>query len=230
MMISKYFKNVNLIQQANRELIEENIAQTKLISILGDKFFPTTNFSLKNFMILHVINEIVINNHKTIVEFGAGYSTFVLNEVVNKFNLDIKVYCIEHDSEWINFLKHEYDINKIEFIHAELNTSFKFKEKKYFWYDTDIIEAAIKNSEIDLCLIDGPKAGIESLKFSRYYASVFLKNKLSQTSCIFLDDTRREAEKEIIQYWSNEMNLEFVKKHNYSYSRNNFNKYSSVPL
>jgi hypothetical protein len=229
-MIRKYFRNINEIQLKNKELIEEGIALNKINQLIDNNFFPTTNFSLKNYMILHVVNELLINQRKTVLEFGSGYSTFVLNQLINKFNLNIQVFSVDQDEDWIKFLSSNYNLNNIQFIHAKLNKNFEHKNKSYFWYDTNEINSYLNDKKIDLVLIDGPKAGIEKLKYSRLYAAEFLKSNISDDCAIFLDDTNRFAEQEIIEIWSKFLDIEFIKKHNYSYSRIDSIHYSSIPL
>lgn len=197
-----------------------------LLKMFDENFFmPITSWSLSPAQVHHICNDIVINKRKNIIEFGAGYSTICFAQLLKINKIEAVFFSVEDNLDWINDLKNilksleltEY----VNFIHAPLKNIdkeylYKNQEK---WYDANAISEATENlKNIDLLIVDGPFGG--STPFARHSAFPFFKNRLSENFAIFLDDTNRNGEKEILAAWNSQFSFYQVEKEDYTYLSN----------
>ncbi|MFK5957867.1 MAG: class I SAM-dependent methyltransferase [Lutibacter sp.] len=199
-------------------------------------YLPFTPFSLNPYTIVHILNDILLNNRKQIVEFGSGISTIIIARFVQVNNLETKILSIDNNMEWKKIISKELEKynckDKIKLVVGELKEHHQTKLAKYdnkYWYDFKIVKEAIDSLDvaIDLVVVDGPSTGYSI--YSRYPAIPLIKNKLAENVSIFLDDTRRKGEKEILVNWNKEIagELQFEKMYGVIKKGNNF---SSKPL
>ena len=161
---------------------------------------PFTTFSLNPGTILHIINEIQINNRKSIIEFGSGISTIVLARHITENNLPILISSIESDKYWIDFIDSQlikYNCRHVvDLEYAPLSTSLN---NDFLWYDCRKVSEIVENKKFDLVIVDGPSGG--GGKFARKPALNAIIDNLDTNFCIFLDDVRRSDEKQILEQW-----------------------------
>jgi predicted O-methyltransferase YrrM len=71
-----------------------------------------------------MLNDIVINDRKSIIEFGSGLSTIMIGRLIKKNGLDTRVLPVEHDEEWMKalagILKNENTGDAVTLLHARL--------------------------------------------------------------------------------------------------------------
>ncbi|MCF4102114.1 class I SAM-dependent methyltransferase [Gillisia sp. M10.2A] len=171
-----------------------------------DSFIPFSAWAISPSTILHVLNDISINKRNRIIEFGSGASTFYIAKLIKTLKLKASFYSVESDKEWANELESLlklYEISDfVRVIYAPLSTvpnEYKLKEQSV-WYDVNKLDEALKDdAKFDLVLVDGPFGG--STPYARYSAIPYLKSLLSKNASIYLDDTNRKDEKEIIVQW-----------------------------
>lgn len=229
----KDFTGFNSIVKILKQLNKQNeVSALQLLDDLMPKstYIPLTTYSILPSTIHHVANEVIVNERTKIIEFGAGYSTFVLAKLIKKNNLNAKFYSIESNLDWIDLLRGVLEKEEltdfVKLIHSPLTDSaFSFKEHKK-WYDTDILDKHIGNEKFDLVVVDGPM-GTE--KYSRFGAIPYLLNKLKEDYFILLDDTFRKEELEIIEEWSKTLKVNYRKSNIYSTINNN-NTFESRPF
>lgn len=197
-----------------------------LLKMFDNNFFmPITSWSLSPAQVHHICNDIVINKRKNIIEFGAGYSTICIAQLLKINKIEATFYSIEDNQDWIDDLKGILKslelTDYVNLIHAPL----KNIEKEYLyknqekWYDTTILSENTRNiKNIDLLIVDGPFGG--STPFARHSAFPFFKNRLSENFAIFLDDTNRIGEKEILAAWSSQFSFYQLVKEDYTYLSN----------
>jgi hypothetical protein len=171
-------------------------------------YLPFTPFSLNPYTIIHVLNEILINKRKRVVEFGSGISTIIISQFIKINNLDTQLLSVDNNLKWQDFISEEIKKNKSEnsttLIHAPLKNivhdKFIFKDNSS-WYDFDVISENLGTlRDVDLLIVDGPGAGTSS--YIRFPALLSVKPYLSDSYCVFLDDVRRQGEREIALKWS----------------------------
>ncbi|WP_299522929.1 class I SAM-dependent methyltransferase [Winogradskyella sp.] len=198
-------------------------------------YLPFTPFALNPYTIVHILNDILLNDRKQIIEFGSGVSTIVISQFIKVNNLNTKILSIDNNKGWQEIIKKEVKKysgdDNLTLIHADivknLNADYIVR-KNYSWYDNTIIAEKVKTlKDIDLIIVDGP--GTEESAYIRYPALLSVKNNLAKSFCVFLDDTRRDGEREIISMWNNQFNgdLKFEKMYaTISVGK----KYSTKPL
>ncbi|NEM98896.1 class I SAM-dependent methyltransferase [Pontibacter burrus] len=202
--ISGYNSLVNYILAILREQTRnKEILALEAIRNLSPKniYAPTTTWSMTAGAINLLLNDVVINNRKMVVEFGPGISTFYIAKLIKKNNLETKYISVESNYEWYRLMLRQLELEEISnYVSLEyvplLESPFQFKEHNT-WYNTEILHKLIL-SEIDLVIVDAPP-GIN--KYSRFGAIPFIKDMLADDYTILLDDTNRIEEMEIVLEW-----------------------------
>ncbi|MGN6299173.1 MAG: class I SAM-dependent methyltransferase [Ginsengibacter sp.] len=214
----------------------EGVFVQYLLNLLGHgKFIASTEMSMSPATIYHILNEIIINQRSSIIEFGSGNSTIYIAALLCKFNLKAKLYSVDDDNDWIENIKQSfvlYEINgaNVEFIHAPIKktTQFVSNLSTFFkWYDPTVLQKKIRNKKFDMVIVDGPKGSL--CPFSRFPAVPFLLDHLADSYSLFLDDTNRMQENKIFNEWSILLNEDssLVKQKYGSITKNT--KYYSYP-
>lgn len=172
-------------------------------------YLPFTRASLGFNLMANLTNDIVINNRKSILEFGAGISTIIIARLIKLNNLDSKIVTIDESSEWISIVKkllNEEGIeNIVTFIHAPTVKSADMDRS--FEYDGSIVTNALKNKKFDLVLIDGPIGWSSKKRYSRVSNIKYFINNLDVSFSIFIDDTNRKGERYLVKQLKEKLNL-----------------------
>ncbi len=166
-------------------------------------YLPFTGSALSPSAISTVLNDIVINNRKDIIEFGSGISTLVIASLLKSNNIKASFISVDEDKIWLELIQSQ--LNKFDLI--------KFCDLKYApvkknsngnsWYDYDKL-AGIKT--LDLILVDGPNAKFQNSENIRKNAFSFIENRLNENFSVFLDDCNRPSEFQILKNWSKKLN------------------------
>lgn len=204
---------------AKLNLVNAEVKNTKALiqmkNVLGDsKYIPFTDSSLAFSSLAVLFNDIVINQRKLIIEFGAGTSTILLAKLLQLNKIDGKIISIEHDEKWFNFIKGELQKNAVDdYVDlqlVELVPEQNFKEN-CVWYNKEVMHTILsKNGKVDCVLVDGPPAYKKEIEYSRFPSFPVLENYLNENCSFFLDDTNRNAEKNIVELWL-KLNPSFTK-------------------
>lgn len=67
-------------------------------------YIPFTSMSLRPYVLIYLLNEIIINNRKKIIEFGAGISTINLERIARNMGNGVKIVSVEENSEWFGLI------------------------------------------------------------------------------------------------------------------------------
>ena len=103
------FNNLKIQQHFNSQ-IQFNYLQLK--SLFSESTFtPMTTWSISPSTILHVLNDISINQPKNIIEFGSGISTIYIAKLIKLNKLKVKFFVVESDNTWIDQMKKELKLN-----------------------------------------------------------------------------------------------------------------------
>lgn len=178
----------------------------------GYPLLPFTGATLRPFCMVHIMNDIIVNNRVSILEFGAGISTVMMGRVIRKNNLKSQVITIEHSQDWFHYIKdclRREELDKyVTVVHSPLqhcDTSLDNNQ----WYDTATVEREIAGKKFDMVIIDGPPAWQTGKEKARYPAVPFIIKKLSARFSIYLDDANRAGEKSLIETWEKKFHLKF---------------------
>lgn len=170
-----------------------------------------------DFHSLHIIiNDIVVNSRKRILEFGAGMSTLLIGRLIKLNKLEAKLYSVENDEGWYSLMLENIKKEKleeyIELIYAplkdmELNRIKLDVGHKLKWFDLKVLDDRLKEELFDMVITDGPMAYRKDIERSRFPALPYMKDKLNTSFSFYLHDTDREGEISIIRDWKSILGL-----------------------
>lgn len=211
--LTNNLQHINNSNRINRLFAEDNLSINYLSALIdGYPYIPFSGSSLRPFCLNHIINDIVINNRKQIIEFGSGISTIFIGRLIKKNNLNATLLSVEHDPEWFKQLSKMLSKEKLEDVvkicYAPLKKcSLAVDENE--WYDISIIDSVIENKLFDMVIIDGPPAWMKDKSRARYPAVPYMVDKLNKNYAIYLDDAIRQGEQAIIALWEQENTIKF---------------------
>jgi predicted O-methyltransferase YrrM len=155
--------------------------------------------------VLHLLIErIVADQTKVVVECGSGSSSVWLGYAVQRFGGG-RVIALEHDER---FAEASRDLviahglqDVVEVRHAPLTTwtSPSGNGETIPWYDTTKVDDL---SDIGLVFVDGPPGAVDPLV--RYPAVPVLLPRCTADAWFVLDDTNRPTEREAVDRWLTE--------------------------
>jgi len=198
---------------------QNDILAMEYLGPIFTKYLPWTSSALRPSAMVVILNDIVIHQRETIVEFGAGISTFFIAQTL--VDQPGHLFSVEHDMAWLDIVSSELKKrglqDKVTLIHAPLVESpYKQQQEgmqrehmEYLWYDTEILSAALPSSNIDLIIVDGPPAYRKEERHARYPALPFIKERLSTEFAVVLDDVNRKGEQNILSHWQEELDINF---------------------
>lgn len=142
-------------------------------------------------------------NRINILECGSGQSTIAIADRLRSKG-NGKIYSLEDNIDRFNLINRSIQQHELqdfcEIIHAPLIPCFK-NISSSLWYEI----AEFNPSEaIDILIVDGPAALTKGTTLSRYPALSQLKKFLAEDAIVFLDDTDRDGEAEILNRWLSE--------------------------
>lgn len=218
--VDKKVKELKKHQNQSQQVVLDHAQISNLF--LESHFIPFTSWSISPSVILHILNDIVINERSKIIEFGSGASTLYIARLIQTLKLQVEFISVESNEKWFYKMKRELELYNlshiVSLIYAPLVAAPEevcLRSQK-LWYDTNKINPFIENLvDIDLIIVDGPFGG--STPHARYSAIPFLFPKLGKNLGIFLDDTHRAEEGEIAEEWAKKTGLKLQKLQRYSY-------------
>ncbi|MDZ4149256.1 MAG: class I SAM-dependent methyltransferase [Flavobacteriaceae bacterium] len=199
-------KNLELVNHSKKA--DDIYALTILQPLLnGLPYLPFNGGALRPICLAYILNEIIINQRRMILELGSGLSTILMARLIKINNLKAKIISVENNYNWSiiikNYLEKEDLLQYVEIIRADLKT-LDTKLGQVQWYDYSLVSKSTTGCKFDFVIIDGPNANTETIKYSRVPALFKFKDKLEEDYCIVLDDSNRKGEQEIIRLFRNE--------------------------
>ena len=189
----------------------KDIRSLEHLRSLYKSYMPWTGASIHPTALMYLLNDIILHQRKHIVECGSGISTIMIASLLKANNHEARFYSVDHDEQWISILRNQLEslgvADYVEFVHAPLTSTEKGWSGTAEWYNTQVMDAAIDSTPIDLLFIDGPPANKGGNKHSRYPALPYFATKVSDSATIILDDSCRNAEMQIAERWNNEFRL-----------------------
>ncbi|MGI9436927.1 MAG: class I SAM-dependent methyltransferase [Geminicoccaceae bacterium] len=187
----------------------DSLALNLLDSIdVGLGFKPWTRAAMRPSTIVHVLNEIFINDRKSIIEFGSGISTLYFAWAAKETNSHI--ISIEENEDWSAKIKGmliDQGLDKFCDIHVAERKNLKIKDYTSYWYDLEKVRGLIDCKKVDLVIVDGPTAFQKGQENARRPAIDVLEPNLADSCAIFLDDALRAGEQAILRAWEASLGL-----------------------
>lgn len=196
-----------------RTFLKDDIYALQMMRPLFDgPYLPFTNAALRPLCLAYMLNDIVVNCRKTILEFGSGISTIVMSRLIKMNNTGARIVSVEHDRRWADVVQTSIQNEALEdivsILHAPLGHC-PLAVGSNLWYQLDADAGVLENAFFDMVVVDGPPAYEISKEMSRYPALPFIYDKLSDKCSVFLDDVYRWGEKAIISRWEQEYGIHF---------------------
>lgn len=205
--------SVRKIVANSRELIENKIAQQiddAVISVQNAVSVAQLNMgfpvflgdsSIDSFHAKYLVQFLVENQPRAIVELGSGSSTMLIARVLKSIGIkEVFHVSVDHEARYLEQSKRFCQLadvdDRVHFLHAPLGP---VDCQDDLWY-TGLTEA-LADRKIEFVFVDGPPAHVPGLERSRYGALPLLQPYLAEHCTIILDDANRTGEQEIIDRW-----------------------------
>lgn len=201
----------NVAKLSTSDLVLKDIFSQNLLSPLinGHPYLPFTYASVDFHSLSILMNDILINQRKSIIEFGSGISTFLIGRLIKLNGISAKLYSVESDEDWCKLLRKNVLSEKlddvIEVICAPLEDIDMLRSHNLPWYSTIVLDEKLKGITFDMVLVDGPNAYQVGLERSRFPAYFYMKDKLQTKFSLFIHDSNRLGEISIIEDWSKDI-------------------------
>lgn len=201
------FNDLYRLQQQQLRRQNELLASQLLSSLFGDQYpyLPQTRGSLDNHSLLILLNDLVLHERQSIIEFGSGISTILIGRLIRKNGLNTRLVSVEHNTQWAetlrkNLKKENLDLF-VEIITAPLESLSFLSEHPLPWYSATVLDRAIGERQFDMVIVDGPPAYLKEIELARLPAAHYIKDKLENDFSLFLHDADREGEQQALQVW-----------------------------
>ena len=193
-------------------LEHHDILAMHALAPLSTGYLPWTVSSMRPSGVAAVLNEIVVNRRRHIVELGGGISTCFIARLLS--GRGGHLWTVEHDEGWAGVLREELAREGLDalatVVHAPLTgIDDGWPGEQSRWYDRDRLREATAAGPADLLIVDGPPAYQEGLGHARYPAVPFFAPLLAADHTIILDDIDRLGEQDIMRRWEREFGTAF---------------------
>ena len=148
-----------------------------------------------------LIQQLLSNTPRTIVELGSGSSTVLIARTMQLLgSKDHFHVSVDHDLHYLEISRRYAILNQvadnIKFAHCPLK---RIDSLNKAWYAD--IPSTLEGRKIELLIIDGPPAYKEGQEEARSPALEVLYSHLAEKCTIILDDANRQGEREIANQW-----------------------------
>ena len=150
-----------------------------------------------------VVETILTEKPKLVVELGSGISTILAGKALEK-NGDGDLISIDNDDKYAELTRKKICLEKLSDITKVVTAELKMHPingQNYMWYEPSFVKEIKQN--IDLLIIDGPPRIIN--KNARFPAIPLLKEYFTDDTVILLDDGRRKDEQNTVKLWLKEL-------------------------
>lgn len=134
-----------------------------------------------------------------VVECGSGTSTVYLARSLELAGGERRLIALEHLPEFVEYGQHALKQHRLDHL-AEVRYAplepVDIQDASYMWYTTASIADVY---DIDMLLVDGPPGNTGSL--ARYPAYPLLRDRLSASAVILVDDLYRSDERTMVDLW-----------------------------
>ncbi len=176
------------------------------------RYLPATDSAVSNLFLVYVLNDIILNKRRNVLEFGSGISTVYISKLIEEYNLRAEFISVDESGEWSKTVNDIIDKNKINFKPEIINAPLKqcsYAIGNLEWYDEKLLGTLLAGKSFDLLIIDGPSAWKQGFELARYPALPFLAKSMKSNCAVFLDDAGRDGEKKVLELWKKQSGAGF---------------------
>jgi hypothetical protein len=204
------------IQPANTHAYnhDKELAALIKLSSLNTGYVPWTTSSMSPEAVVYILNEIVVNSKRQILELGMGVTTTYIAALI-KDGFDTKLLSVDHDIEWIETCQKQLHLHNLvspnhSFVHAPLIEDLSMGYCSP-WYDIGRI-VGFPTFRPDLLIIDGPPAWNKEIENARVPAFKALSQRLSENATVFIDDFMRTGETILLSLFESDLEWNLIMK------------------
>jgi hypothetical protein len=187
----------------NKIIENDGYASVEALVKLGELnlgYVPWTASAMTPQSIVYILNEIIINQRRQILELGMGLSTLFIAKLMQEIS-DIQLISVDHDQDWIEICQSQLkskslNTDKHTIIHAPLKERKNAHSAIAEYYDPNALEA-VHTFKPDLVIIDGPPAWGEEISEARVPAYEILLPIIPDNATVFIDDYQRTGESKL---------------------------------
>lgn len=196
-----------------REL--NDLRALQILAPLSRSYLPWSLIAMRPAALVAILNEVVVNQRRSIVECGGGVSTFYLGRLLEQTGG--RLTTVEHDERWATQLSEQLAAEglagHVNVVHAPLvQGAIGLNGPRTAWYDAAALDHLRAGPPVDLLVVDGPPAYHAGLRHARYPAVPFFRAHLAASFAIGLDDINRPGEQEIVERWEQELQIRFERR------------------
>ena len=146
--------------------------------------------------------EVILRQPKLVVELGSGVSTLVIGQILAR-HAGSRLISFDHDAHWAAETRRYVEYlglgSVVTVVDAPLSPIL-VGGRQLEWYaiDPDLLSSI---NPIDLLVVDGPPARNSEGGMARFPAFPVFRERLSAQAIVFVDDSRRKGESEMIREW-----------------------------
>ena len=165
-----------------------------------NRSFPKTRSWAASPDLLHYLYRYVLQKRpQQILECGSGLSTLIFAYALRGTGDAGRVIALEHSDDYAastRQLLEEHELTEYAEVRLAPLTDVHIGGEVWTWYDP----AALPAGPIEVALVDGPPGDLGS--HARFPALPMLLDRLAPAADVFLDDTGRQEESEIVGLWT----------------------------
>ncbi len=196
-----------------RELNDLRALQT--LAPLRGGYVAWSTIGMRPAALVGVLNEVVLQQRRCVVECGGGISTVFLGRLLRQVGGHVTT--IEHDDRWARQLARQTEQEGLEehvqIVNAPLTASLAgIDGATTRWYELAVLEALLEGPQVDFLIVDGPPARSWELRHARYPAVPFFRDRLARDYSLALDDIDRLGEQQILARWEHDLGIRFDRR------------------
>lgn len=142
--------------------MRRDILAMQVLAPLSSRYLPWSMSAMRPSGVVKVLNEIILNRRRHIVELGGGISTCYIGRLLRQRG-EGRLWTVEHDDRWADVLEQtlagEALSEVVTVVRAPLSPiSPAWPGEDTAWYDREAIRDALAGLPVDLLVVDGPPA------------------------------------------------------------------------
>lgn len=198
--------------QYNAMRDRKDLLAMQALAPLSSAYVPWSISTMRPSAVVAVLNEIMVNRRRCVVELGGGVSTFYIARLLRRYGGH--VWTVEHDRDWADWLTEELAREALDQVVSVVRAPLApvpgaWPGEDGSWYEPDILRPALAGRQVDLLVVDGPPAYQAGRGHARYPAGHFFAPMFADDYAVILDDIDRAGEQEIMERWTAELGITF---------------------
>jgi tRNA A58 N-methylase Trm61 len=163
-------------------LDRKDILAMQVLAPLSPSYLPWSVSAMRPSGVVAVLNEIVLNQRRRIVELGSGISTIYIGCLLSRRGGQLRT--VEHDGRWADVIEEELKREELTDVVTVVRAPLKPirsapANEGAHWYKRDTLRKAV-DGPVDLLVADGPPAYQEGHEHARFPAVPFFAPLLAE--------------------------------------------------